>query len=145
MISFWIPWGWEWKRASLQTVRLFITCQHESYSLWEQGSAKWLCKDGAPDSSASTGILKRHQHLQGQVLSCSRKDTCWKATALSLCLTNVFLETSHVTFPSLTTRWNILLFSLKPWRDSSPNWSHCLKPPMLRGKSLSCYVPYTIF
>lgn len=76
------------------TVRLLITCQQDSCSLWQQSSVEWLCKDVVPDSSSSTGTPKKHHHHQGQVLSCSGKDTCWKATALSLCPTHPFLENS---------------------------------------------------
>lgn len=107
LASFLLHEGGDGRRPPF-TVRLLITCQQDSCSLWQRSSVEWLCKDVAPDSSSSTGILKKHQHHQGQVLSCSGKKTCWKATALSLCPTHPFLETSHFTFSSLTTRWNIL-------------------------------------
>lgn len=104
---FFFPEGGDGRRPPF-TVRLFITCQQDSCSLGQQSSVEWLCKDSAPDSSSSTGILKKHQHHQGQVLSCFGKDSHQKATVLSLCPTHCFLETSQFPFSSLTTRWNIL-------------------------------------
>ena len=82
LISFLFPWGWGWERASLQTFRLFITCQHDSCSENRVLLDGFARMDDVPDPSSGSGTLQKHH--QGQVLSCSRKDTSWGHCPLTL-------------------------------------------------------------
>lgn len=72
LVSFLLPRGWGRARASLHSLP---TCPRDSCSLRQRSSAECLCDDGAPNSSSSPGMLKKHCHHQGQVLLRSGKDT----------------------------------------------------------------------
>lgn len=100
----------------------FITCWHDSCSLWEQSSAKWLGRM-VPQIPHLVQAFSKVPPRLGFVMLWKRRVTAphfvpqtssWKL---------------HFASPSSITIWNILLL-----RDSSPSWTHQFENPTQRGK-----------
>lgn len=130
-------------QEGLPSDKLFTTCHRDSCSLWEQNSAEWLCKDGAPDSlfvqaySKSTTTTKaRFYHVLEKIpaekpLFChfAPQTSSWK----------LFI------FPSLTTRWNIVLLFIEALKGQFSKLDTLLEKLNAEGEMLFLWCSHNYF